>query len=213
MGYDENVFINCPFDGDYQPLFRALVFAVQDCGFIPRSALELDDGSEVRIGKIVRLIAESRYGIHDLSRTELDSGSQLPRFNMPLELGLFLGAKFYGGTEHGEKAAIIFDRDRYRYQTFCSDLAGHDIRPHSGAEREVIRGVRDAVRSWVPHRMLPGAAEMFERYRRFVHKLPDLASEADIRTDELTFSDLSRLVAYWLRLNRPRAVERDPAAG
>ena len=39
VAYDENVFINCPFDGEYQPLFRALVFAVQICGFVPRSAL------------------------------------------------------------------------------------------------------------------------------------------------------------------------------
>ncbi|MFL5538171.1 MAG: hypothetical protein ACJ8J0_04230, partial [Longimicrobiaceae bacterium] len=129
------------------------------------------------------------------------------------ELGLFLGAKFYGGSEQGEKAAIIFDREQYRYQAFCSDLAGHDIRPHGGAEREVIRGVRDAARTWVPQRILPGASEMFERYRRFVAKLPELAAEADVRTDELTFSDLSRLVAYWLRLNRPRANSLGPAAG
>ena len=103
MGYDENVFINCPFDGEYQSLFQALVFSVQVCGFVPRSALELEDGSEVRIGKIVRIIAESRYGIHDLSRTGLDPESHLPRFNMPLELGLFLGAKYYGVEVHEGK--------------------------------------------------------------------------------------------------------------
>jgi hypothetical protein len=28
--YDESVFINCPFDVDYQEVFRALVFAVHD---------------------------------------------------------------------------------------------------------------------------------------------------------------------------------------
>ncbi|HEX2205345.1 MAG TPA: hypothetical protein VHG91_18695 [Longimicrobium sp.] len=40
------------------------MFAVHDCGFVARSALELDDGSEVRIEKIKRLIDESRFGIH-----------------------------------------------------------------------------------------------------------------------------------------------------
>ena len=42
--------------------------------------------------KICQLILESPYGIHDLSRIELDPSTQLPRFNMALELGLFLGA-------------------------------------------------------------------------------------------------------------------------
>jgi hypothetical protein len=31
--YKWNVFINCPFDEQYKPLFEALVFAVFDCGF------------------------------------------------------------------------------------------------------------------------------------------------------------------------------------
>jgi hypothetical protein len=61
VGYQENVFINCPFDADYQPLLRALVFAVQDCGLVARSALERDDGSEVRIEKIRRIIGESAF--------------------------------------------------------------------------------------------------------------------------------------------------------
>ena len=34
------MFINCPFDAVYEPLFDAIVFAVYDCGFIARCALE-----------------------------------------------------------------------------------------------------------------------------------------------------------------------------
>jgi len=30
--YQRNVFVNCPFDADYQPLFQAIVFTVEDCG-------------------------------------------------------------------------------------------------------------------------------------------------------------------------------------
>lgn len=29
--YDRRVFINCPFDAQYKPLFEAIVFAVRDC--------------------------------------------------------------------------------------------------------------------------------------------------------------------------------------
>ncbi|HEX6746093.1 MAG TPA: hypothetical protein VF092_02175 [Longimicrobium sp.] len=198
MDYNASVFINCPFDGDYQPLFRALVFAVQYCGFVPRSALELDDGSEVRFGKLVRVIGESRYGIHDLSRTELDARSGLPRFNMPLELGLFLGAKYYGGGRHRAKACLIFDRERYRYQQFCSDIAGQDIRAHNGGEAELIRAVRDALATWRPGLPMPSGGIVHERYLRFVARLPRLASKTDLRVEELTFNDLTRLVKEWL---------------
>ncbi len=65
-----SVFINCPFDAQYRPLFEAIVFAVFACGFRPRCALEIDDASQVRIDKIFKIIAECKYGVHDISRTE-----------------------------------------------------------------------------------------------------------------------------------------------
>lgn len=92
----DDVFINCPFDVEYAPSFHALIFTIFACGFRPRSARELDDGGQTRIDKLYDLIECCRYGIHDLSRTELDDANALPRFNMPLELGIFLGAKRYG---------------------------------------------------------------------------------------------------------------------
>ncbi len=125
--YSESVFLNVPFDAKYQPLFDALVFAVFDCGFVPRVALEDDDSTQVRIDKIYKLIAGSKYGIHDISRTGLDGTSRLPRFNMPLELGIFLGAKAYGTGRHRAKRGLILDRQPFRYQRFCSDISGQDI--------------------------------------------------------------------------------------
>lgn len=44
-----SVFINCPFDEQYQPIFEAIVFCVSACGFAPRCSKELPDGGEVRI--------------------------------------------------------------------------------------------------------------------------------------------------------------------
>jgi hypothetical protein len=46
--YDLNVFINCPFDSEYTPLFEAIVFAVNDAGFRPKCARERLDSSQVR---------------------------------------------------------------------------------------------------------------------------------------------------------------------
>ena len=67
---DRDVFINCPFSPDYSRHFQAIVFAVIRSGFTPRCARENDDGGEVRFDKICRIISESRYGIHDISKTE-----------------------------------------------------------------------------------------------------------------------------------------------
>ena len=72
----DDVFINCPFDDAFAPTFRALIFAILVCGFRPRSARELDDGGQTRIDKIFALIEQCRYGIHDLSRTELDAAGE-----------------------------------------------------------------------------------------------------------------------------------------
>jgi len=38
--FETSVFVNCPFDDAYKPMFEAIVFAVFDCGYGPRCALE-----------------------------------------------------------------------------------------------------------------------------------------------------------------------------
>jgi hypothetical protein len=136
--YHHSVFINCPFDEQYAPLLRAIVFAVVDCGFSPRCALESSDASEIRIQKIYRVIGECGLGVHDLSRTQLDSRTQLPRFNMPLELGIFLGAKFLGDGTQQQKACLVFDEQPYRYQMYLSDVAGQDISWHRNNPKDLI---------------------------------------------------------------------------
>ena len=44
---DRDIFINCPFDDEYRPLFQSLVFVIADCGFRARCALELVDSGEL----------------------------------------------------------------------------------------------------------------------------------------------------------------------
>src|SRR5438874_12389897 len=95
-----SVFINCPFDQPYQPLFEAIAFCVVACGFVPRCALELTDAGEVRIENISRLIAQCNHGIHDISRTEVaDQPYRLPPVNLPQETGILPGGKRIGPRE------------------------------------------------------------------------------------------------------------------
>ncbi len=198
--YSDNVFVNCPFDQAYHPIFRAVVFAVFDCGFVARCALEIDDSSQVRIEKIAGIIAESKFGIHDVSRTELDGRTSLPRFNMPLELGMFLGAKRFGRDRQRAKACLILDREPYRYQAFISDLAGQEIRPHGNDAGEAIKLVRNWLRDSSGRKSIPGGKEISRRYALFRGQLPEMCAELKIEDDELTFNDYTNLVSEWLRL-------------
>ena len=200
--YDDNVFINCPFDDGFQPIFNALVFAVHDCGFIARSALEVDDGADVRIEKIGRIIAECRYGIHDLSRTELDPASGLPRFNMPFELGLFLGAKRYGNGTQKQKSCLILEREPWQYQKCCSDIAGQDIRAHRGDPALAVAAVRNALAS--ARRgiaTIPGQARMNQRFLQFLGNLPAACATLHLDPDDLSFFDYATLVSEWQTVN------------
>jgi hypothetical protein len=182
-----DVFVNCPFDEEYHHKFQALVFAIRACGFRVRCALEMDDGGETRIDKLYRIVDESRYGIHDLSRTELDAINNLPRFNMPLELGLFLGAKRFGGDDQRAKRCLILDVEQYRYQRFISDLAGMDITSHGGDARRIVRIVRDWLVTASRRRNLISQDAILLSYERFLDGLPAIARKAGLNPDRLIF--------------------------
>ena len=193
----DDVFINCPFDPDYKPTFQALVFTIFACGFRPRSARELDDGGQTRIEKLYELIEECRYGIHDLSRTELDDEFQLPRFNMPLELGLFIGAKRYGDKAQHDKRALILDVERFRYQKFISDLAGMDIHEHGGEPPAAVRETRDWLAN-VSRRQIASGDRIVRLYEQFIADLPALAAKLEFDPAKIPYVDFERIVVGWL---------------
>lgn len=196
--YNDNVFINCPFDEDFRKLFYAKVFAIFDCGFRARCALEEDDGGEVRIDKISKIINQCRYGIHDISRTELSKTNKLPRFNMPLELGMFLGARKYGDSHQKKKNCLITDKEPYRYQIFISDIAGQDIRQHNNEPNKAIKVIRDWLRVASKRTTIPGGSVITDRYATFKNELPDICAVANIKEDELTYNDYATFVSEWL---------------
>jgi hypothetical protein len=195
---ERDVFINCPFSADYHDHFRAIVFVVIRSGFVPRCARENDDSGEVRIDKICRIIAESRYGIHDISKTEPDPGSALPRFNMPLELGLFLGARKFGGRAQSRKKTLILDSDQHRYQAFISDIAGQDIHAHRGEVARLIEEVATWLRDEARDPDVPGGRAIAAEYARFCVDLPEITATKRLEPDELTFKDLTAIAAEWI---------------
>ena len=195
--YARNVFINCPFDDEYTPIFEAIVFTIQACGFRPLCARSRLNSSEVRLHKILEIINECRYSIHDLSRTELDRTSALPRFNMPLELGIDLGCRAFG-SGHDSKTFLIFDRDRFRFQSYVSDIAGQDIANHEGDPNRAIARVRDWLQTEAGRTDIPGAKAMQSKYSNFRRILPSICGRFNLDIFALTFADFLFVVGVWL---------------
>ncbi len=201
--YEESIFINCPFDPTYQRMFDAIVFAVYDCGYVPRSAREEDDFGDVRIEKIYDLIRQSKYSIHDISYTGLYKvkKNRLPRFNMPYELGLVIGCQKFGTKRIKDKKTLVFDLEKYRYPKFLSDIGGQDLKGHNSDPEEVISGVRNWLQKSPADKLIPGPAKLITRYRKFRTVLPKYCAEHHLEVNEVTYLDYCTFVTAWQRDN------------
>jgi hypothetical protein len=194
------VFINCPFDDDYRPLFESIIFTVIALGFRPLCALDRDNAAQERLSKILGMIAECEFGIHDLSFMRLDQKTGLPRFNMPFELGLFLGSKSHD-KKHGRKSCLILDKEQYRYRNSLSDLSGRDIKAHRGKPGRVVRAVRDWLVTEADLSSSPGATFVVRQYRGFRQALLRLCSKTRREIEDLTFRDYCDVAEKWLETN------------
>lgn len=195
--FDYNVFINCPYDRPYEALFDAMVFAIYDCGFLPRAALEVEDATTDRVEKIIGLIRRCKYAISDLSRIEVDPRTKLPRFNMAFELGLILGIA--ASVPRGRRpVTLILEKRKGQYQKFVSDLAGREAKPHGNKAKTAVARVRNWLRSGPAGELIPGGDHIWKRYREFQKELPRICRELRLTPKKLTFHDYTVVVEEWL---------------
>ncbi len=159
------------------------MFAITFCGYRVRCALEDDDGANLRLDKLCALIEDSDYTIHDLSRTQLGDGG-LPRFNMPFELGLMMGARRFGGPRQKQKRACIMVAEPYALPRYLSDIAGADPNPHQSIPGEIIRIVRDHLHRDPTGAVLPGAQYLGIIFEQFKADLPRLIARARLTVEE-----------------------------
>jgi hypothetical protein len=141
--FSRNVFVNCPFDSEYLPLLRPLLFTIIHVGFLPRIASERSDSGENRIDKICTLIRACQYSIHDLSRLRASQIGELSRMNMPFELGIEYGSRRFGVQPLTRKKCLVLEKDQHEFQKALSDLSGIDIKHHNNEPSEVVRAVRN----------------------------------------------------------------------
>jgi len=196
---NNNVFINCPFDDQYKDLFDAILFVLYFCECKPRCSLELDDGLQNRLDKICKIIKECDLGIHDISRTELNTNS-LPRFNMPFEFGVFFGARRFGGKNQKTKICLIFDKEKYRYQEYISDISGQDIKSHSNDYKEIITKTRNWINPLGLSRTIPGSQAIISIYEAYLKALPlILAGLNKTDKDYAQYADKTQIIEAWIK--------------
>lgn len=156
---DSSVFLNLPYDAAFENLLLAYIAGISAYGFAPRATLEIPFG-ERRLDRILALIRQSQYSIHDLSRVQLDRKSPpTPRFNMPFELGLTVAVQ---RTAHPDHSWIVCETVRRRLNKSLSDLDGTDAYIHGGTIAGVFREMGNA---FVGSSRQPTVTEMSQIYR------------------------------------------------
>jgi hypothetical protein len=176
-----SVFLNVPFDQNYEPLFVALISAIVALGRTPRSVLEVAEQGEGRLKRIFGLIRTCPVSIHDLSRVESPA-----RFNMPFELGI---AVALSRIDRSHKF-VVLEAKRHRLQMTLSDLNGID----PGVHNTTVRGVISCVLSHLGQPHGNPALEIVARIHRQLWRTVPFLKTAHGRSNVYSRSIFGELV-------------------
>lgn len=165
---NNNVFINCPFDEKHiNDILKPIMFCLISNGLSPQLSLMIQDSGQKRIDKIVDLMKNSKYNIHDLSLLKTKSTKEYARMNMPYELGIDYGLRISGVERYGQKQFLILGSSRYDYMKAISDISGFDIHNHGGKTEKVF----DCMYSWLSslglQKNMPPALTMYYDFLDF----------------------------------------------
>ena len=127
---------------------------------------------------------------------------------MPLELGLDLGARSFGGKAFKEKRILILEEERYRFQKAISDISNSDIKAHEGEPVEIVRIVRD----WLVHEAEAppiSPTHIWYRYTDFLAETYDLLKKRRFSDEDIKnfpVHELAGMMRLWIE-NNPLAAE------
>lgn len=180
------MFLNVPYDEAFGDLFLAYIVGLTAYGLTPRATLEIPGGAR-RLDRIVQLIGECRYSIHDLSRVEIDPADPpTPRFNMPFELGL---AVAWDRLLPGRQTWFVLESKSHRLAKSLSDLGGTDIYVHNATPEGVFRELGNA---FVRLKKAPTVPDLQFTFDSLKAGVPDIVARAAARSifEARVFKDL-----------------------
>jgi hypothetical protein len=164
---NEFVFLNIPYDHQFERLCLAYVCGIASFGLVPRTTLEIP--GDRRLNRILDLIATCPFSVHDLSRVQLDHAKPCtPRFNMPFELGLAIAREKLVDAKH---SWFVFESVNRRAEKSLSDIAGTDVYVHGGTIQGVLRQLSNA---FIRQERQPTLAQMTAVYRYVRSELPGI---------------------------------------
>lgn len=178
---DKAVFVNCPFDPAYEPLFVSLVGTLIFLGQKPRCVLEVRETGDGRLARIFELIRACRISVHDLSRVGAPA-----RFNMPFELGLACALKL---AESSKYEVFVMDAVDYRMDRTLSDYKGRDPLIHNNTCHGLIAALVDNFET-----NIQSATEQFSKAARVLRKSAQLI-KARQRSETVFRGSLFRSIA------------------
>lgn len=194
---NKNVFINCPFDNDYFPLLKSLLFTIIYLDFNPLIS-ETKNSGESRLEKIIEMMTNSLYSIHDISRIEVKKGAY-PRFNMPFECGIDFGIK-KSNISFSNKQILILEKEQYRYKQYISDISGNDIEAHNNSSQEIMSKVRNWFRK--KDKNVVQHINIWVAYSDFISNYDDLLNEWKLDPDDINaipFTETIDMMKEWIK--------------
>ena len=192
------IFINCPFDKDYLPLLRALLFVSRFYNLEVKIASSDLDSKSNRLARIIALMKDSKYSIHDLSRMKADKVGEYYRMNMPFELGLD-----YGLGEQ-QKVFLIFENEPYKLKIALSDINGWDVRPHFDNPETLIMEFRRWIvaNSDVSKTLKDfSSSDIWYKYNDFYGSFSDHMTIHHLKDEEVSISEYLEYIDSYLKVN------------
>lgn len=189
------VFINCPFDDEYNTMLRPLLFTVLYLGFVPRLASERSDSGELRLLKIQELIASTVYSIHDVSRLRASRRGDLYRLNMAFELGMDYGYRIW--RDNGvERKSLVLETEQYEYMRAVSDLSGIDVKDHEDDPARLVRQVRNWFLDTVGLREVDSGTTIWYDFNDFMAAFYEDRRKEGYEEEDLQMMPVTELIRY-----------------
>jgi len=182
-----------------------MLFTLVYVGLMPRLASEKSDSLEQRIEKILRLIKECKYSIHDLSRLKSERAKEFSRLNMPFELGIEYGCRRTANNHLRTKRSLILEKKRYDVQKALSDLNGVDIKTHNNSPAGIVRALQHWFIETLGLKNVDSPSVIWDKFNEFTYDFYERRKTQGYSKGDLKMMPIPqyiRFIAQWIASNR-----------